>query len=134
MLRMHTFPPACFAPADAMYKLVQSKDKGLSCVTLGWAMCNAAAFQTCEQQEALKPSVLLLQIAAQKEMVQEQNERCRDLEAATRQLDERCHDLKEAAAGHEARAREVAAEVVKGNRIIEKLTVSHYISSSQVHS
>lgn len=43
------------------------------------------------------------------------------LEAAGRSAEERASELKEAAAGHEARARESAGEVAKGNRIIEKL-------------
>ena len=66
---------------------------------------------------------MLLQVLAQRDVIGEQNERCRDLEASTRQLEERCSELKEASGGHEARAREEAAEVLKGNRIIEKLTV-----------
>ena len=66
---------------------------------------------------------MLLQVLAQRDVICEQNERCRDLEASTRQLEERCSELKEASGGHEARAREEAAEVLKGNRIIEKLTV-----------
>lgn len=53
----------------------------------------------------------------------EQGERLRDLEAGTRQLEERCAELKDGAAGHEDRARAASAEVLKGNRIIEKLTV-----------
>eukprot|EP00891_Asterochloris_glomerata_P008911 jgi/Astpho2/8911/Aster-x0832 len=61
-------------------------------------------------------------VLAQRDVIGEQNERCRDLEASTRQLEERCSELKEASGGHEARAREEAAEVLKGNRIIEKLT------------
>lgn len=41
-----------------------------------------------------------------------------------RQLEARAEDLKAAAGGHEGRARDAATEVAKGNRIIEKLTVS----------
>ncbi|EIE25806.1 hypothetical protein COCSUDRAFT_1459, partial [Coccomyxa subellipsoidea C-169] len=59
-------------------------------------------------------------VAAQKEVVAEQRERIKDLEAGTRQLGERCAELKEASAGHDERARAAAAEVLKGNRIIEK--------------
>ena len=40
-----------------------------------------------------------------------------------RQLEARAEDLKAAATGHKGRARDSAAEVAKGNRIIEKLTV-----------
>ena len=65
-----------------------------------------------------------LQLQAQKDHIAEQNQRCRDLEASTRQLEERCSELKESAAGHELRAKEAAAEVLKGNRIIEKVSVS----------
>lgn len=63
------------------------------------------------------------QVTAQKEVMAEQSERVRDLEAGMRQLEERCTELKEAAAGHEERARAASAEVLKGNRIIEKLMV-----------
>lgn len=44
-------------------------------------------------------------------------------QAGVRQLEARAEDLKAAAGGHEGRARDAAAEVAKGNRIIEKLTV-----------
>ena len=74
-------------------------------------------------QHAHSGLLMLLQVLAQRDVIGEQNERCRDLEASTRQLEERCSELKEASGGHEARAREEAAEVLKGNRIIEKLTV-----------
>lgn len=63
------------------------------------------------------------QVAAQKEVMAEQSERVRDLEAGSRQLEERCAELKEASAGHDQRARAASAEVLKGNRIIEKLMV-----------
>ena len=63
------------------------------------------------------------QVVAQKEVMAEQSERVRDLEAGTRQLEERCAELKDAAAGHEERARAASSEVLKGNRIIEKLMV-----------
>ncbi|KAL3138442.1 hypothetical protein ABBQ32_006233 [Trebouxia sp. C0010 RCD-2024] len=61
-------------------------------------------------------------VQAQKDHLAEQNQRCKDLEAAARQLKERCTELKESAAGHELRAKEAAAEVLKGNRIIEKVS------------
>lgn len=64
-----------------------------------------------------------VQLQVQKDHIGEQNQRCRDLEASTRQLEERCSELKESAAGHELRAKEAAAEVLKGNRIIEKVSV-----------
>ncbi len=69
-------------------------------------------------------SMALRQVAAQKEVVAEQSERIKDLEAGTRQLGERCAELKEASAGHDERACAAAAEVLKGNRIIEKFMVS----------
>ncbi len=65
-----------------------------------------------------------VQVLAQKDHIAEQNQRCKDLEASSRQLEERCSELKESAAGHEVRAKEAAAEVLKGNRIIEKVSVS----------
>ncbi|KAL3143105.1 hypothetical protein ABBQ38_003378 [Trebouxia sp. C0009 RCD-2024] len=61
-------------------------------------------------------------VQAQKDHLAEQNQRCKDLEASARQLEERCTELKESAAGHELRAKEAAAEVLKGNRIIEKVS------------
>ena len=78
------------------------------------------------------------QVAAQKEVMAEQSERVRDLEAGTRQLEERCAELKDAAAGHEERARAASAEVLKGNRIIEKLMVrlkpSNAVSRRSTHA
>jgi len=68
-----------------------------------------------------------VQVLAQKDHIAEQNQRCKDLEASSRQLEERCSELKESAAGHEVRAKEAAAEVLKGNRIIEKVSVSVHI-------
>lgn len=64
-----------------------------------------------------------MQAAAQRELMAEQGERARDLEAGARALEARCDDLKQAAAGAEARAQAAAAEVLKANRIIEQLTV-----------
>lgn len=61
-------------------------------------------------------------VQAQRDHIAEQSQRCKDLEASTRQLEERCSELKESAAGHELRAKEAAAEVLKGNRIIEKVS------------
>jgi len=68
-----------------------------------------------------------VQVLAQKDHIAEQNQRCKDLEASSRQLEERCSELKESAVGHEVRAKEAAAEVLKGNRIIEKVSVSVHI-------
>ena len=73
-----------------------------------------------------------MQVQAQKDHLAEQNQRCKDLEASTRQLEERCSELKESAAGHELRAKEAAAEVLKGNRIIEKVSVSTTLSRSSM--
>lgn len=67
-----------------------------------------------------------MQVQAQKDHLAEQNQRCKDLEASARHLEERCSELKESAAGHELRAKEAAAEVLKGNRIIEKVSVSDH--------
>lgn len=80
------------------------------------------------QHASLQPCV---QLQAQKDHIAEQNQRCRDLEASTRQLEERCLELKESAAGHELRAKEAAAEVLKGNRIIEKVSVCCLLRISQ---
>ncbi|KAK9808849.1 hypothetical protein WJX72_005003 [[Myrmecia] bisecta] len=76
--------------------------------------------QVSDQRAKLR--ALEEKVQAQKELLLESNERNKDLEASTRQLEARCSELKEAAAGHEQRAKEAAAEVMKGNRIIEKLT------------
>lgn len=45
------------------------------------------------------------------------------LQASLRQVEARAEELKAAAQGHEERAREATAEVVKANTIIEKLSV-----------
>jgi len=42
-----------------------------------------------------------------------------------RQWESRCADLRDLVTGHEARCKEAAAEVMKGNDIIEKLQVRH---------
>jgi len=73
-----------------------------------------------------------VQVLAQKDHIAEQNQRCKDLEASSRQLEERCSELKESAAGHEVRAKEAAAEVLKGNRIIEKVSVSVHIDCMSI--
>lgn len=44
-----------------------------------------------------------------------------------RQWESRCADLRDLVSGHEARCKEAAAEVMKGNDIIEKLQVCHTI-------
>ncbi|GBF91102.1 hypothetical protein Rsub_04771 [Raphidocelis subcapitata] len=58
---------------------------------------------------------------AQAAVVAQQQARLGDLEASARQWEERCGELREALAAHEARLRESAAEVLRGNSIIEKL-------------
>ena len=79
----------------------------------------------CSQKNKPDWHSFSLQVQAQKDHIAEQNQRCKDLEASNRQLEERCAELKESAAGHEVRAKEAAGEVLKGNRIIEKVSVSH---------
>lgn len=74
-----------------------------------------------------------MQVQAQRDHIAEQSQRCKDLEASTRQLEERCSELKESAAGHELRAKEAAAEVLKGNRIIEKVSVSATFTLCYTH-
>ena len=64
------------------------------------------------------------QSQSQAEVVEQQKGRLRDLEAAMRQLDSRCTDLRDVAVAADARGKEAQAEVLKGNQIIEKLTVS----------
>jgi len=44
------------------------------------------------------------------------------MEASARVLQTRCAELKEASSGHEARAKDAAAEVAKGNHMVERLT------------
>ncbi len=75
-----------------------------------------------------------VQVLAQKDHIAEQNQRCKDLEASSRQLEERCSELKESAVGHEVRAKEAAAEVLKGNRIIEKVSVSVHTDCTDILS
>lgn len=48
-----------------------------------------------------------------------------------RQWEERCSDLRDLVAGHEGRCKEAAAEVMKGNEIIEKLQVNDTWCSSR---
>lgn len=88
--------------------------------------------QLPNQPACVSPQPVWLQVQAQKDHIAEQNQRCKDLEASSRQLEERCSELKEAAAGHELRAKEAAAEVLKGNRIIEKVSVSSSSCRSSV--
>ena len=65
----------------------------------------------------------------------------RELETSVRQLEARCNDLRDAASGHDQRAKEAQAEVLKGNHIIEKLMVRlqwviakrRIYSNNQVH-
>lgn len=63
------------------------------------------------------------QTQTQAEVAEQQRGRLRDMEAALRQLESRCTDLREAGAASDARGKEAQAEVLKGNQIIEKLTV-----------
>jgi hypothetical protein len=64
-----------------------------------------------------------VQASSQQQVIQQQQARLADLEASARQWEARCSDLRDMAAGHEARAREAASEVLKGNQIIERLQV-----------
>lgn len=63
------------------------------------------------------------QATSQQQVIQQQQARLADLEASAKQWEARCSDLRDMAAGHEARAREAASEVLKGNQIIERLQV-----------
>lgn len=67
--------------------------------------------------------VLLVQAQSQSQVIQQQQARLQDLEASAQQWELRCADLRDLVAGHEQRAKESAAEVLKGNQIIEKLQV-----------
>ena len=64
------------------------------------------------------------QLAAQAQVISQQQARLSDLEASAKQWEARCQDLRGMASGHEARAKEAASEVLKGNAIIERLQVS----------
>ncbi|KAF8068308.1 hypothetical protein HT031_001995 [Scenedesmus sp. PABB004] len=59
--------------------------------------------------------------SSQGQLIAQQQARLGDLEGAARQWEERCADLRDLAAGHEARCREAAGEVLKGNEAIDKL-------------
>jgi spindle assembly abnormal protein 6 len=63
------------------------------------------------------------QAQSQADVVEQQRNRLRDMEMAMRQGDQRCTDLRDALAAAEARGKEAQAEVLKGNQIIEKLSV-----------
>lgn len=64
-----------------------------------------------------------IQATSQGALVEQQQARLSDLESSVRQWESRCADLRDLVAGHEARCKEAAAEVMKGNDIIEKLQV-----------
>lgn len=70
------------------------------------------------------PALLLEQCATQSQLVAQQAARLGDLEGVARQWEGRCADLRAAAAAHEARAKEAAGEVLKGNDALERLHVS----------
>lgn len=55
-----------------------------------------------------------------------------DLEQSGKQLDSRCGELREAAAGHEHRAKEAAADVSKSNHVIERLTADLQTSKDKL--
>jgi hypothetical protein len=65
-----------------------------------------------------------VQSTSQGALVEQQQARLSDLESSVRQWESRCADLRDLVSGHEARCKEAAAEVLKGNDIIEKLQVS----------
>jgi hypothetical protein len=65
----------------------------------------------------------VLQSTSQGALVEQQQARLSDLESSVRQWESRCADLRDLVTGHEARCKEAAAEVMKGNDIIEKLQV-----------
>ena len=44
----------------------------------------------------------------------------------------RCGELRDAAAGHEQRGKEAAADVVKGNQIVERLTADLQTSKDKL--
>lgn len=59
--------------------------------------------------------------SSQGQLLAQQQARLSDLEGSVRQWEERCADLRDLVAGHEGRCKEAAAEVMKGNEVIEKL-------------
>eukprot|EP00798_Chlamydomonas_sp_ICE-L_P020164 gene20164-26900_t len=69
-----------------------------------------------------KAAALEDKVASSLEMLEQSRSRIRDLETSVRQLESRCTDLRDAAAGHDIRAKDAQAEVLKGNQIIEKLS------------
>jgi hypothetical protein len=64
-----------------------------------------------------------MQSSSQSQLLAQQQSRLSDLEGSVRQWEERCADLRDLVAGHEGRCKEAAAEVMKGNEVIEKLQV-----------
>ncbi|MEW5299491.1 MAG: hypothetical protein WDW36_002505 [Sanguina aurantia] len=71
-------------------------------------------------------------VLSQAEVVEQQRSRIRDLDAAVKTWEERCADLRLTSSGHDARAKEATAEVVKGNGIIEKLASEARVSKDKV--
>lgn len=93
------------------------------------AVHTALAAAKHEQDIALneaKAKVLALEekTTSQADVIEQARSRLRDLEAAARQWEARCSDLRDSAAAADVRAKDAQAEVLKGNAIIEKLSVS----------
>lgn len=73
---------------------------------------------------SVPPSVCACtQSTSQGALVEQQQARLSDLEGSVRQWESRCADLRDLVSGHEARCKEAAAEVLKGNDVIDKLQV-----------
>ncbi|KAK9867036.1 hypothetical protein WJX84_007443 [Apatococcus fuscideae] len=81
-----------------------------------------AEIDTEASDSRAKLQALAEKVQAQKEIIQEQNERNKDLEGIRQAFEARCNELREAGSGAEARAQEASSEVLKGNRIIERLS------------
>lgn len=75
--------------------------------------CLCAPFCVCACTQSISQGAL----------VEQQQARLSDLEGSVRQWESRCADLRDLVSGHEARCKEAAAEVLKGNDVIDKLQV-----------
>lgn len=100
-------------------------DEGTRLKAAHTALAAAKHEQDIALNEA-KAKVLALEekTASQADVIEQARSRLKDLEAAQRQLESRCADLRDASAAADTRAKDTQTEVLKGNAIIEKLSVS----------
>jgi predicted nucleic acid-binding Zn-ribbon protein len=110
--------PCCTCPPHACHQIGLGFLTGCSSITQE----PLKRFVT-SNTHGLLPASCQLQSSSQGQLLAQQQARLSDLEGSVRQWEERCADLRDLVAGHEGRCKEAAAEVMKGNEVIEKLQV-----------